>query len=98
MLGKPLLSFPPLEEGILLKRYKRFLADIKLSNGEIVTAHCANTGPMTGVLHQGGRELEWRVRKRGGAEAEKEEVGPEEAEEAEGVLVEGEVSTVALGG
>jgi len=55
MIGNSLLSFPPLQEGVLLKRYKRFLADIQLDNGEIVTAHCANTGPMTGVLIQGGR-------------------------------------------
>ncbi len=38
-----------------MKRYKRFLADVELLNGELVTAHCANTGPMTGVLHVGGR-------------------------------------------
>jgi len=52
---KPLLSFPALEEGILLKRYKRFLADVELKSGEVVTAHCANTGPMRGVLYPGGR-------------------------------------------
>ncbi|MEC9452613.1 MAG: DNA/RNA nuclease SfsA, partial [Cyanobacteriota bacterium] len=55
LLGSPLLTFPPLEEGILVKRYKRFLADVELVSGEIVTAHCANTGPMSGVLHPGGR-------------------------------------------
>ena len=55
MVIEPLLTFPSLEEGILLKRYKRFLADVELKGGEIVTAHCANTGPMTGVLNQGGR-------------------------------------------
>ncbi len=55
MIGKSLLTFPALREGILLKRYKRFLADIKLDSGEIITAHCANTGPMKGVLHPGGR-------------------------------------------
>ncbi len=42
-------------EGTLIKRYKRFLADIELDNGEVVTAHCANTGPMKGVLWPGGR-------------------------------------------
>ena len=46
----PLLSFEPLHEGVLIKRYKRFLADVKLDSGELVTAHCANTGPMKGVL------------------------------------------------
>ena len=55
MLGKPLLTFSPLHEGILVKRYKRFLADVELASGELVTAHCANTGPMKGVLHPGGR-------------------------------------------
>ncbi len=55
MIGKSLLTFPALSEGVLLKRYKRFLADVELDTGEIVTAHCANTGPMTGVLKPGGR-------------------------------------------
>lgn len=41
--------YPPLILGKLVKRYKRFLADIELETGEIVTAHCANTGPMRGV-------------------------------------------------
>ena len=44
------IEFDPLIEGVLIKRYKRFLADIKLENGEVVTAHCANTGPMRGLL------------------------------------------------
>ena len=42
-------TYPPLIRGILKKRYKRFLADIELESGEIITAHCANTGPMIGV-------------------------------------------------
>ena len=54
-IGKTIIKFPPLSEGVLIKRYKRFLADIELDNGEIVTAHCANTGPMKGVLFPGGR-------------------------------------------
>ena len=41
--------YPPLIQGRLLKRYKRFLADIELDTGEVITAHCPNTGPMTGV-------------------------------------------------
>ncbi len=46
-------QYPPLLEGILIKRYKRFLADIQLHSGEIITAHCPNTGPMTGVCTPG---------------------------------------------
>ncbi len=55
MAGMKLMKFPPLEEGILIKRYKRFLADVELVSGEVVTAHCPNTGPMTGVLSPGGK-------------------------------------------
>ncbi len=44
------MKFPaPLIPGTLIKRYKRFLADVKLSGGEMVTAHCPNTGSMLGV-------------------------------------------------
>jgi sugar fermentation stimulation protein A len=48
-----LYQYPPLDRGILIKRYKRFFADIELASGEIVTAHCPNTGPMTGVCQIG---------------------------------------------
>lgn len=44
-----LYQYPPLIAGKLVKRYKRFLADIELESGELVTAHCPNTGPMTGI-------------------------------------------------
>jgi len=46
-------QYPPLLAGKLIKRYKRFLADIQLASGEIITAHCPNTGPMTGVCTPG---------------------------------------------
>ena len=41
----------------MLNRYKRFMADIELASGETITAHCPNTGPMTGVCHIGGRVM-----------------------------------------
>ncbi|MBT3225671.1 MAG: DNA/RNA nuclease SfsA [Deltaproteobacteria bacterium] len=41
------LRWPELISGTLVKRYKRFLADIRLDNGQTITAHCANTGSMT---------------------------------------------------
>jgi sugar fermentation stimulation protein A len=47
------LAWPELIPGILLKRYKRFLADVKLESGEIVTAHCPNTGSMMGCCEPG---------------------------------------------
>jgi sugar fermentation stimulation protein A len=49
--------YPPLLEGRLIKRYKRFFADIELANGTTITAHCPNTGPMTGVCQIGGRVM-----------------------------------------
>ena len=39
-------------KGKLIKRYKRFFADVKLDN-KIVTAHCPNTGSMKGLLNEG---------------------------------------------
>ena len=47
------LSWPELVPGTLLKRYKRFLADVKLENGETVTVHCPNTGSMAGCSEPG---------------------------------------------
>lgn len=45
--------FPKTRTGKFLKRYKRFLADVRLDDGEsseVVVAHCPNTGPMIGLL------------------------------------------------
>lgn len=48
------MEFPdPLVRGTLIKRYKRFLTDVKLDNGELVVAHCANPGSMLSVNEPG---------------------------------------------
>ena len=50
------MLFPaPLIPGRLVKRYKRFLADVTLDTGEAVTATCPNTGSMMGLTTPGSR-------------------------------------------
>ncbi len=46
---------PILEEGRLLRRYKRFLADIETPAGERLCIHCPNTGSMLNCMAEGGR-------------------------------------------
>src|SRR5690554_650606 len=50
------MQFPePLVPGVLLRRYKRFLADVALDGGGEVVTHCANPGSMLGLAEPGNR-------------------------------------------
>lgn len=51
MLPKPLIR------GVLIRRYQRFLADVRLEDGSVITAHTANTGSMKGCALPGSPVL-----------------------------------------
>jgi len=53
----PILTKTGLIEGRLIQRYKRFLADVELADGSMVTAHCTNTGSMKSCWEAGDRVL-----------------------------------------
>jgi len=66
------MQLPPLTRGCIRSRYKRFLADVELGDGRIVTAHCPNTGAMRTCWQPGApvelshsndprRKLEWTL-------------------------------------
>jgi sugar fermentation stimulation protein A len=46
----------PLVRGFLVRRYQRFLAEVRLENDRLVTAHCPNSGSMQGC-NVPGREV-----------------------------------------
>jgi sugar fermentation stimulation protein A len=47
----------PTIEGRLVRRYKRFFAEVELADGTLVTAHCPNTGSLKGCLAEGSRAI-----------------------------------------
>ncbi|NJK34646.1 MAG: DNA/RNA nuclease SfsA [Oscillatoriales cyanobacterium SM2_2_1] len=63
-------SYPLLQRGTLVRRYQRFFAEVDLVTGDRITAHCPNTGPMSGICILGSpvyvsfhddpkRKLQW---------------------------------------
>ena len=47
------MQLPPLKKGTLLGRSRRFISEIELDTGEIILAHCPNTGKMLGCSEPG---------------------------------------------
>ena len=57
VINRPMLLPAPLFPGTLIRRYQRFLADVELDSGDVVTAHCPNSGSMKGCALPGNRVL-----------------------------------------
>lgn len=54
--NKPLLGYSTsLVEGSLVERYDRFIVDVELPDGKVVSAHCVNPGRMEGLVRKGAR-------------------------------------------